>query len=175
MFVSGTFWSVKFSGIDPTLSHFIALHDSNNTVIFPCFLQLNSTSLLCNSSAARRVSGDHSDNQVLWLPVLDSAIQVSLLTVSSLQIMSIDYEGQVLTQNSFVSRILSFSVSRSSGQTNYGVVVKASELNVSVVLVFQNFPSPRIAEVDSPGIPISCISATFIIWTNSKIIFTVFH
>ena len=168
IFLSGTIWNVKYSGIDSSASYFAALHGSKNMVVFPCRLQPNASMLSCNSSGLHRISTSHYDNQVLWQPIVDASIDVSIISTNTYQHVSFDLQGERKPQTAQnVSRILSLSVFEGSS-AEYGVVVKFSERLVSVVLVYQDHPSPRMIEVEFPGIPSSCLSHTYVTRGNSK-------
>jgi hypothetical protein len=163
IFSSEIIWLVNVSSIDTVSSHFAVLHGMNNMVVFPCSL-IPGSSLLCNSSLIRRISTTRDDKQVLWKPFLDEAVYFSVISIgSTYQHISVGFHGESLAPSTLViSRILSFSVFSSSEDASYGVVVKYSELDVSVFLVFQDHPSPRILEIESPGISSSCLSRSFV-------------
>ena len=93
---------------------------------------------------------------------------MSIISTKTYQHVSFDLQGEQRPQTAQnVSRILSLSVFEGSS-AEYGVVVKFSERLVSVVLVYQDHPSPRMIEVESPGIPSSCLSHTYVTRGNSK-------
>jgi hypothetical protein len=153
--------------MDVAFSHYAVLHGSRNMVIFPCYLNPNSSLLACNSSRIVRVSPSHSGYQVLWQPFTDSAVDVSVISVGMHHFTL--GESQNLTQRYEVfTRILSFPVFYSSGDTKYGVVVKVSEFGATVMLVYEDYPSPRIIQSSVPSINQSCLTDVFETQQNRK-------
>jgi hypothetical protein len=92
------------------------------------------------------------------------------MSVGIHQHISIGSQGRTLPPSGqTVSRILSFHVFCSNGEMKYGVVVKISEFQARVVLVYQDYPSPRLVELDSPGITGSCLSSTYVTSQNGTL------
>jgi hypothetical protein len=138
-------------------------------VIFPCISIPNSSQLLCNSSLILGLSAARFDKQILWKPLVDSSLYLSLISVGIHQHLSVGLRGEKLPQSTHViSRILSFSEIGSIEKANYGVVIKYSEFGASVILVYEDHPSPRIVELESPGINTSCLSSTVRTQRNGK-------
>jgi hypothetical protein len=170
IFLSGTLWKMNCSGIDSAYSHFAVLHGSMSMVVFPCSLLSNSSPLMiCNSSHIHRLSTAHSDNLVLWQPLADASLYVSLISVGIHQHISVGLQGQMMPHSDqVVSRILSLHIFCRSGKMNYGVVVKLSEHVLRVVLVYQDYPSPRLVEL-APVQYSSCLSSTYVTSQNGKL------
>jgi hypothetical protein len=171
IFLSGTIWNIKYTGINEAFSHFAVLHTVNNMVIFPCSLLSNSSMLSCNSSQTNRVSPSHSRNQVLWQPITDTSVEFSVISVGTSHYSQADVQGILPQQPEVFSKILSFLVYDSGGKTKYGVVVKFSEFSSSVNVVYEDYPYPRVIELRSPISNRSCLSHSYLTKQNRKFTF----